>query len=584
MKKMPLTIPDLVPFFQVVIFECDKSLKIEELELSIKTAIDNRNKDTKHYFEILNTVQSSNPIVLHVLHKFFPSWYVEDLVSKDNSVRYLENIENDLLIAYKSEQYLFIHSQCDAVINIGIEAIEILKEAGAKIQKIGNNRMHKILNYSDIQFRTLGIQNIFNSGGTAAEAKVYFSRNAKYSLTPSFDAGYGFSYCLGAITEKDDLIPFGCSAKKSKVWGTWVENIDEFIDNCDNLKDILNSTKDNKSKVDLLVAPKSISDISKHEVFDVYMDYNIARKGFIAIVYEDIQYLDWSCYIDDTQSNTICFIAKNSSSSISFQLSFSFNTTSQIFDFSYLGGATAFIQVLKDNEKNERRTKVDLVEYLNKQNNFTIILSKGLAYRNGAFWEDNRLKRQYLKSEIENWSTVDITKEDKATKERGKTNILTFLENKYLADPNTEMLINDNGANEVADLIWITNKSIVLIHAKYSKEKKTGLRVDDLQVVTSQAIKNLKHFIAESYSSEMLERLYQNDKNKKCKDLDEFKKKYLDAIRDYDIRNATWIVQPGISKSKLEKSTNSNNKIHSLLNFVDSICISNAIEFKFICG
>lgn len=294
--------------------------------------------------------------------------------------------------------------------------------------------------------------------------------------------------------------------------------------------------------------------------------------------------MDWSCYLDDTQKDTICFIAKNSSSSVDFKLSFSFNTVTQIFDFSYLGGTTAFIQVLKDNEKNERRTKIDLVEYLNKQNNFTIIFSKGLAYRNGAFWEDNRLKRQFLKSELENWSTVDITKEDKETKIKGKTNILTFLENKYLTDPDTEILINDNGANEVADLIWITSKSIVLIHAKYSSKMKVGLRVDDLQVVTSQAIKNLKHFIIESYSSDMLERLYQNDKKKKCKNLDEFTQKYLGAIRDYDIRNATWIVQPGISKSTLEKPTNSNNKIHSLLNFVDSICISNAIEFKFICG
>lgn len=581
---MPLSISDLVPFFQVVIFECDKGLKIEELELSIKTAIDNKNKDSKHYFEIVSTVQKSNPIILHVLHKFFPSWYVQEYVSKDDSVKYLENIENDLLIAYKSEQYLFIHSQCDAIINLGIEAIEILNQAGQRIVKIGNNRMHKILNYSDIQFRTLGIQNIFNAGGTAAEAKAYFSRNAKYSLTPSFDAGYGFSYCLGAISENDEMIPFGCSAKKSKVWGTWVDNIDEFKDNCDNLKDILNSTTDSKSRIDLLVAPKSISDISSYEVFDIYIDYNIARKGFIAIFYENIQYIDWSCYLNDTKKNTICFIATDLGKSIHFEVSFAYNVTTQSFEFSYLDGISASIQVLKDNEQNERRTKTDLVEYLNKQNNFTIIFSKGLAYRNAAFWEDNRLKKRYTKSIIEDWTTVDIRKEDKKTTKKGKTNILTYLETKYLNDPNTEIMINDNGANEVADLIWVTNKSIILIHAKYSSGDKAGLRVDDLQVVTSQAIKNLKHFISESYDSKSLDRLYKNDKKKKYTNLSDFKKQYLAAIRDYDIRNECWIVQPGISKSKLEKASESENKIHSLLNFVDSICVSNAIEFKFISG
>ncbi len=581
---MPLSVTDLVPFFQVVIFECDKGLKIEELELSIKTAIDNKNKDTKHYFEIVSTVQNSNPIIFHILHKFFPSWYIEKYVSKDTSVKYLENIENDLLIAYKSEQYLFIHSQCDAIINLGIEAIEILKLKGQRIVKIGNNRMHKILNYSDIQFRTLGIQNIFNAGGTAAEAKAYFSRNAKYNLTPSFDAGYGFSYCLGAKFENNEMIPFGCSAKKSKVWGTWVNNIDEFQDNCDNLKDILNSTTNSKSRIDLLVAPKSISNISSYKIFDIYVDYNIARKGFIAILYNNTQYIDWSCYLDNTKKNTICFIVTDLGNSIRFEVSFKYNITTQLFEFSYLGGISASIQVLKDNNNNERRIKNDLVEYLNKQNNFTIIFSKGLAYRNGAFWEDNRLKKRYTKSILENWTTVDIRKESSKTTKAGKTNILTYLETKYLNDPDTEILINDDGANEVADLIWVTNKSIILIHAKYSSGDNVGLRVGDLQIVTSQAIKNLKHFISESYDSKTLEKLYHKDKKKKCTNLDDFKEKYLGAIRDYNIKNECWIVQPGISKTKLESTSESENKIHSLLNFVDSICVSNAIEFKFISG
>ncbi|MCD8499665.1 MAG: hypothetical protein LRY43_00625 [Gammaproteobacteria bacterium] len=57
--------------------------------------------------------------------------------------------------------------------------------------------MLKILNYEKPQLNTLGIDNVFNAGGRAAESKAYHSKNAKDCLTPSFDSGYGFSYCLG---------------------------------------------------------------------------------------------------------------------------------------------------------------------------------------------------------------------------------------------------------------------------------------------------------------------------------------------------------------------------------------------------
>lgn len=59
---------------------------------------------------------------------------------------------------------------------------------------------------------------------------------ATQSITPSFDAGYSFKYCLGAIVENGRKSPFGCSTKKAKVWITWVRTLDEFKDECEKIE------------------------------------------------------------------------------------------------------------------------------------------------------------------------------------------------------------------------------------------------------------------------------------------------------------------------------------------------------------
>lgn len=55
-----------------------------------------------------------------------------------------------------------------------------------------------------------------------------------------------------------------------------------------------------------------------------------------------------------------------------------------------------------------------------------------------------------------------------------------------------------------------------------------------------------------------------------------------EIIDNIDIEKECWIVQPGISKRKLEND--SDNKIHCLLNYIDSICRTVNIKFRFICS
>jgi hypothetical protein len=143
--------------------------------------------------------------------------------------------------------------------------------------------------------------------------------------------------------------------------------------------------------------------------------------------------------------------------------------------------------------------------------------------------------------------------------------------------------INDNGAYEIGDCLFISDDRIILIHAKYSSDRIPGLRIEDIQVVASQAIKNIRFFNHQSYTDHVLERLFKNCSNPSSfKDFGEFKAVVLNKLQDYRVRRECWIVQPGLSQNSIKKDVN--NKIHCLLNFVESIFAINQIEFKLICN
>jgi hypothetical protein len=577
-----ITIDQLKPFYQVIIFEVDDSFDLNDLKLAFRTVIDEKVKKSQHFIEIISIINEDDYIyIAQLLHKFSPSWLSEKNVSKNSIIEKNENIENDLLILYLTENYLFIDSQCSTILSLIELAIEkLVKANGLKAKQLKAKKIQTILNSYNIQYRTLSISNIYNAGGTAPESKAYYSKNARFCLSPSFDTGFGFNYCLGAYQDQyKNFIPFGISSKKSKIWRTWVEDIDDFIDNCDELVEMINKNSNNNN-LQLLVSAIEAPDVNSLVVLQFYMDYNIQQKGMVFLVKQS-PVLDWYCYINENINNQIIFNVQENSSLDSVKINYEYNEADESFLFSYNNEKqTLGLIIWNETDDIEKKRRVDLVEYLNKQRGYTILMSDGIAYRDNSFWKDNRFTNLYKKamSSID-WSNVDIRRENKPARISGKINIFDRLKNYSISDLHSILGINDNGSEEISDLIVITNDKFILIHAKYSSDELPGLRVEDIQVVVSQALKNLRYFISDNFSDDKIKRLYKNIYHPNSITFTDFKNLFFSSLNSFEIKKECWIVQPGLSKTELEH--NPDNKIHILLNYVESICVSNGIDFSF---
>lgn len=575
---MKINTENILPYFQVIIYKSDTEVDLNEYLLSFKMRIKEKNERNRHFLKIENVVQNENPLIVHLVHKKSPTWTDYNTITPSKKANYLEDLENDILIVYKGEDYLFIHSQCNVVLSLGELSVQYVSNP-ERIVKVKPSAIIQILNSENPNINTLGIDNVFNAGGSAPESKSYHSKNAKYCLTPSFDSGYGFSYCLGIINKDDVRQQFGCSLKKSKVWRTWVDEFDQFMDNCEELEAILKNDEIRKD-IELLVSPISEDLVEDKLPLEFYLDYTIKKKGIVGLSQEEENYFDWFCYINQDNINQIIFQLNLEEAPPFVILEFTYDVDKWI--FSYVDEENTLSIFLTDDEENANRRKKDICEFLENQDHFTFVFNKGIAFRNGSFWKDNRIDQEYKKvKDNYDWEGVDLRREERASDDPEKINILTSLMNHFNGFEDFIIGINDNGANEIADLIIITLDRFILVHAKYSESDDAGLRVGDIQVVTAQALKNIKYFISDSYKDDQFDRLIANSfESDSISTSDELKSLIYQSLNNYNYQKECWIVQPGLSKEKL--GNNPENKIHSLLNFTESICKSNDVLFKFI--
>jgi hypothetical protein len=527
----------------------------------------------------IDWLQSTKKILaIRVSFREFPSWLETSQKISTGELTPLENIENSLVIIDDSQTHIFVHSSNRKLEDI----IKTIIYEDWEQEKVDIKEIYRALTETDLKIKMLGINNTFGAGGTAAEAKSYSGKDARLSLTPSFDSGYSFSYCLGAHTDANgNRKVFGCSARRRKFWGAWTNGITEFSEQCRNIESALVSVNSGEF-INTLVSPTTVTNPNILNVLSFYLDYVIPSKGIVTLEINKIIITDWHCTL---LSNTQ-FSIGNDITSILIDIS---SITNSSIRFSYTAPSSkASIIIAEDGSQLERRRRVDLIDFLKKEDSYTIIFEEGLAFRENSFWKDNRLRTPFIKdvyTEI-SWTNVDLRKEDSASSTPGFISIADrteeYLTNKTLTD-DIIAIIKDGGANEVADHLVIYKDKILLIHEKFTTSQIPGLRIDDLQVVSAQLIKNIKYLFPTSHSIRA-QRLFDNAiyLDKSCTTKEQLIEAITIALTDFESQNECWIVQPGISKDKLLNDIS--NKAHVLLSHLSSICISNNTKFKLFCS
>jgi hypothetical protein len=577
---MNLNNDNIAPFFQVVLLVTDIDKPLEPILIKFDENIEKVIKKSNRLIfgkDIKST--SENLIIRKYSLKSSPTWIIspEKLTQSEDAVED-ENKTYEIFLLYKKGKYIFFHTSSHFLED---QLRETIVKDFIDIHLLDLTKIYALAMNDFLEFRTLGITNIFNAGGTAPEAKTLYGRNAEHSLTSSFDAGFGFSYGLGSKTDskRKKSEPFGLSAKKRKIWRTWTENLIDFCKICDKLAvDIDKATK--SKKLEILVSPIEISKVKNLKLLHCYIDYSIPKKGLLLVKFDSKEdyLLTWNSRLsEDTEPKMI--IASDDgkfSTKITMNVSTKGNWT---FEYDKSSRKTLFL-IAEDGSDLEKRKGTDAIDYLNRQIDFTLIFESGIAYRDGVYWKDNRFKNLYKKSEtLIKWKNVNIRKEIEKPKNKKHISITENVK-KYLMKlkglEKPYILIEDNGANEVSDLIALTDEKIILIHIKFSSSDTPGLRIEDLQVVCSQAVKNLR-FLNPAIFQSRIERL----KTKvfyPVKILPGIEQKIIERINNIQSQKECWIIQPGISKKTLENDTK--NKAHSLLNYIEGICNSNNIKFR----
>lgn len=550
------------PFYQVVIFLGRPDRPVDVADTATRAFAQRRRHAGT--FEILRSERSEHLQYIHVRHSAPPAWV--------RGRTTLEDVEHDEVLLYTTERFMFLHSNCSALLEL------LTATLAQSFDFVSAADIDKVLAKRRPEIRSLGMQNLNAPGRSAPEGKTYFARDATYALSPARDAMYGFRHAFAVERGTGDrkAKPFGCSTTKRKVWGTWVEDANAFVTECDRLEEDLTGRDPGRRPwplaTPLVRPPSNVVPIA------FYTDYTIHRKGTIWMEGEDGDFsADWSCHF--VPPGGVRFeVAGQDGTATSFDLTLTHSGTAVA--LAYPSGAAARrVKLCDDSGELDHRRARDLVELLHAEQAFTVVFTRGVSFRSGSFWKLDGLDTPFTKCHTGlPWKGIDITKEilTKGRKDTVGDAILRFLK----AEGWARLVICDDGANEVADYLAVGDRRLVLIHAKYSEEPTPGLRVGDVQVVLAQCLKNLQ-FFHWPVIEPLLPRLTTNVLSQ-FRPRDDPAEFLRNTYEDQRTERECWVVQPGISAASLERAPK--NRIHSLLNHADAACLPGNIAFRFYCS
>jgi superfamily II DNA or RNA helicase len=151
------------------------------------------------------------------------------------------------------------------------------------------------------------------------------------------------------------------------------------------------------------------------------------------------------------------------------------------------------------------------------------------------------------------WADVDIQRESRPPRAAYRMNILQRALNMFVErDPNAIIIVDDN-AYEIADIIVIHRQAgrsvlVELIHCKWSREDISGHRIGDLSEVITQVCRSVRWCFPELLSERLKhrlnlkpERLYQGSPNECAAVLD------LIASKATHLSFVQYAIQPGVA-------------------------------------
>lgn len=288
-------------------------------------------------------------------------------------------------------------------------------------------------------------------------------------------------------------VSIGCSYKGT-IWSKWVETIDFWKLWCDDIiqkidDETINTTDILKSALvpEIINSRPKLIPISIEFPIELELDNYNKYSLQIGILEYDISDVEIKIAdglnVNDTLKFDLITLDENS---YRFELLFKNN------DYQFINKSGKKIELYKNGSPLDKLEKYfyeypPLIYFENQSSLEGNLITKLHDKIPECFDKSNIIKID--------WKGVDIRKESQ-TKDKIKDSIqfkvidLLKQTNKY------NIIFNDDGAGEIADIITIqetdNNVNIEFYHCKYSKESKPGRRIDDLYEVCGQCQKSIK--------------------------------------------------------------------------------------------
>lgn len=401
-----------------------------------------------------------------------------------------------------------------------------------------------------------------------SDKKVLFGKNLAHSLDPFRDQSF---YFTSARSEGK----WGVSPYKSRLWkGPTRESFKEFVDEVEKVIDT--GLARDEIHVPLPVLCQAVSsDIASLNIDDIIVnvaDFDLEGdedKAILSLL-EDIELEFDSRSVAEDHTSLIFKVSKLET---------------------YLGKLKCKLRASNNGWKirfckytDEFEDRKLLIRGLNKFG-VKIYFEDFQVLSDGKVFKNNLKSIEFDGMEFEKFEGVSIHREKPQYCESGEKSLFDWMDSFPLVngkDLKTGLLICDDGTGEMADYLHISGGEIDLYHIKAAKSDSLNrkIAVAPFEVVTSQAVKNIRHLNLPTVISALKtkfkkKRMFQNGTECLGKDAN------WDNITLN--KGRVIVVQPHIRKSVWESASNSDIRLSQLKTLLASAKQSaNALDFEFV--
>lgn len=458
-----------------------------------------------------------------------------------------------------SKNLLFELTSSEEALNSFIKNLYI-----GETKNLSHSKLYNALsNCEKENYLMVGMKNAVMTGSSHPSYKTLIGNSVQGTIRNSEGRVFGVGHALMRV-EKNKT--WGIATKRSRVWAMKRGTLDEYQMWCEDVADLLT----NKASIttlpglSFLASSFPINELEEIPIAVIPNDL-LFRVNLLSITIKGgntftnvVPNIEPQKF-DKLTGDLICNLTLES---FSCQIIMNFKKT-QLWEVN--SEAEISVTIFK-NQSNIIRASFE-----NILNDFppSLIMSDGYIIEGRTKIKPN-ISVEELPSKLwktMDWSNCNITAEAYKPKSNSKNipvinKVIELI--KIDLEEQSDILILDDGAHEIADLIWIQSSkhTIYYIHCKPSKTLKPGCRKADCDIVFTQAMRSV-HWV---YSDIMFDRL-----NERLGGKSKFivgNQQLFDDISSY-FRVNEWsykiiVAQPGFDIEKVSKKNRKNNNVFEL--------------------